>query len=192
MREKILSIALIVVISFSNSMLSMNKANAIVGVFIRNSTLKTFGQMTVHTGGAMTYTGIPLSYTIGTTTTLTQVPNTIFTIGLFGIAVLFFGLIVLDNNNVININFNPITEESYDYSHYTKSEINIYNDELEELNAIKNTIQDELEQNEIASSNQNNLWITYSVNLSPETVKIAQNKAKNFLEHFRQRGLNEK
>lgn len=169
--QKLLAILITI---FSLNLATIRPANAIVGLTLHKNNLRSIGVIASGGGGA-TFVG---SLFFGLTTKFSAATAYIaFTGMILGPVVSTIGLIILDDKNVNTIEFKPIDLDST----YSLKEIEIYNSEIDELNAIKSTIEDEISQYEWNDHEANKLWLDYSEVLSPETVKIAQDKALRFL-----------
>lgn len=95
------------------------------------------------------------------------------------------GIILLDDNTVLEMSYSPIDVNQPElYRGLSLEEVEVYNSEVEELNAIKKTIQAEIT-DESSVDDLNALWNSYKNFLSPETVKVAEYKATQVLENLK-------
>lgn len=149
------------------------KSEALIGLLVKKKVVKVIGGIGLAAGGVGVVSGVA---TISTATTLSSALGGVIFIYLGAIAG-GIGLVILDDNTVVDMEFNQVTKElAPDFSEY---DIAIYNSELEELNAIRKTIQAEVGENDTMEKAKD-LWLDYSQVLSPETVAIAQDQVLKF------------
>ena len=152
------------------------KADAVVGLILKNKTtlilsgvsagLSGVGAILAATGGSAVASGGVLF--------ISAIPI----IGALGFAVFgALGIILLDDKTVAEMSYATIDLSDPDsYQGLSKEEVQIYNSEIEELNAIYKTIGAEIN-SESTVEDVAALWESYREFLSPATVKVAQLKA---------------
>lgn len=160
----------------STNLITASKSEAALGMIINNRVLKSYGSISAQVGGAALLTGV-ISIAPLCAIECTALPLLGLIVGGVGFYVAAFGLVLLDDKTVVGLDFLPINESHPDFNNYTKNEIVTYNNELEELNAIKDTLQDELADIKDYQEVGPQLWDQYSEMLSLATVKIAQDQA---------------
>lgn len=141
------------------------KSHAIVGIAIKDKTTRTIGGIITAVSGVTA---------IGTITAL-SVTGTYFTgaltLILFSIPGAAIGLVVLDEKNA-DLKFRPLTEDKALLLGISNDDLEIFNSEVDELNAIKAEVEsqvtDKLSDEEIAL-----MWSDYAQSLSPETMTVA-------------------
>lgn len=151
-----------------------SQSQAVVGLFMKKQSVQTIGAIASGSGSAV-FTAALVTATV--TNASNQALGYIIAGAVLGPIISTIGLIILDENSNSMLEFQEIGQDSRDFNLYTSEEIEIYNSELEELNAIKNTI----EEDAINAENSQLLWKQYSETLHPATVKIAQDKANTLL-----------
>lgn len=156
------------------------KANAGIGLLIKNRTAVTVGGIGAGGSAVVFGTGLLLSklgvVTFNLASAILFVYGTVF----FGAV----GLIVLDDNTVADMQFIPIEPNTDQAKGLTRAEIEIYNAELDELNAIRKSIQAEMNEDSKVQD-ANDLWNSYKEYLSPETAKVAEIKAMELASKFK-------
>lgn len=103
----------------------------------------------------------------------------------YGVIVAGVGLVILDEKNISDIEFKAIDVNRPEYyTGFSREQVETYNNELAQLNSIRQTMI--AESNDTAdTSDAEALWKIYSSYLSPATVKIAEQNAANFLTMIR-------
>jgi hypothetical protein len=151
-----------------------SSSHAAVGLIFKSRVVKTIGG--IGSAGGLTLLGV--SVIVGKTTkTFSGLLYALVGI-YYGVILGGVGLIVLDDQTVADIEFMPLTAERA--PQFDQGQLNIYNAELAELNAIRKTIQAETADSE-ALEDAAKLWNQYKAYLSPETVEIAEFQARQFL-----------
>lgn len=154
------------------------KSEALIGVIFKSRTVKTIGGIGALGGGVVTGYGWLVA---GSATELG---------GLFGGAIIMswgvvlagLGIVILDDNRVADIEFRPIDlSDAANYEGFTRFDAEIYNSEIELLNAVRQRIVRE-SGNDSNTVKAEKLWLKYEKYLSPETFAIAKAKAKVFVE----------
>jgi hypothetical protein len=154
---------LAVVLSFYVFVGNTPKASAAVGLIIKHKTARVVGGvMTV--GGVATFFGSMLassfvSATISIAVMVVSVP------------VAAVGLVVLDEKDA-DLSFSELSEEDASKIEATAFELNVYNTEVDQLNAVKVEIESRVT-DETSTEEINCLWQEYKDKLSPETLKVA-------------------
>ena len=177
MRNKILTFFMACSIFLASNLVVTKNAEALVGLAFRSKVVQVIGGIGV-VGGAALFTS---GYVAGATATNLGGIVWLVVGATYGVAIGGLGLIILDDNTVVDLEYQKIDESSADFSKYSQLEIDIYNAELEELNAIRKTIQLEVPADNKNFDQAASLWKEYSQVLSPETVMIAQDKAVEFI-----------
>ena len=181
MRNRVLSIFMAFSIFMASNFIVTKNADALIGLAVRSKVVKVIGGIGA-VGGATLFTS---GYIAGATATnLGHIVWMVVAVS-YGAAIAGIGLIILDDNTVADLEYQLIDEKSSDYSKYTQSQIDTYNSELEELNAIRKTIQAEVTGDDNDFEPAANLWKEYSQMLSADTVMIAQDKAVEFINALR-------
>lgn len=167
--------SLLLAIALSVSLLKPMKAEALVGAIFAHRTVKTVGAVGAIGGGVITGTGIiGAMVTSGTWNALGWMVVALGGAGIAGI-----GLIILDDDSVLDIEFKPIDLNQQELF-VTKEEIAIYNSEIDLLNMIRKTIISETDEEENTDDAEVR-WLEYSDYLHPATFRVAQEVGKAFL-----------
>lgn len=96
-------------------------------------------------------------------------------IGIIGLGVAAVGLLVLDQDGSKDVQFQALSSESAQRLGLSANSIETYNSELDELNAIKNSISAELSLTESPSLEKSaTLWSEYQGRLSAETMQVVK------------------
>lgn len=175
MKNKYVNLFITICIFLSGSLITTQKSNAIVSYYFKKMSIRTIAVIASGTGGVTYGTAITISGIYGGPSVI--VAGQMFIPLIIAPIIAGLGLVMLDDQTVNTINFLPITNDQY--TQYSPAEIQSYNQELEELNAIKDTI--ELESRNQDESYIKQLWIEYSKNLSESTLKIASDQANRLL-----------
>jgi hypothetical protein len=144
-------------------------AEAVVGLIIQHRTTKVVGGIGMAASGV---TGAGLIAYANTLEAFAGIGYVILGVGFWAIGGV--ALIVLDDNTVADIEFRPVTKK--EAGKFGEEARSVYNNELDELNAIRKTIQAEIPEN-ASVKDVNQLWNTYAQSLSPETKAIAEHLA---------------
>lgn len=174
MGKKLITLSLMFAIFFTSNF-AAPKANALVGLLVKSKTTKIVGGIGAGAGAA-TVGGVFIYAATTTSATLSQAIGAIL-VAYLGIVVGGIGLLVLDDNTVADVEFMPIVKSKT--PKFTDYDIKIYNSELEELNAVRKTIQAEVSENTPVSE-VTKLWNEYKEVLRPETIAIAEAVAADF------------
>lgn len=180
MKQKALTFILGFAVLAMSNFITTPKAEAAIGLIMKNKTAKTIGGISAGGSAGVFVAGALLSKAGIVTFNLASAILFIYGTMFFGA----LGLVVLDDNTVADMNFIPIDPARVDQAKgLTLEEIQVYNSELEELNAIRKTIQAEMNE-ESKVSEATELWNAYKVYLSPETAKVAEIKAMEIAGKF--------
>lgn len=154
------------------------RSEALIGLIFKNRTVKTIGGIGALAGGAVTGYGFLVA---GGASNLGGVFAGAV-VASWGVALAGIGVIILDDKRVADIEFRTIDLSNVrDYSGFSRSDVEIYNSEIEILNAIRQRIVKEVgEDGDTADAEK--LWLKYESYMSPETFAIAKAKAKTFVE----------
>lgn len=147
MNSLVLSLALLVV--------STQKSHAVVGLLLGNPIVSAVGGLATLGGYAVT--------THNSGDIASNLRH-----GFFGLIVAVVGITLLGETQKAEIEFTAIQ----DSSKFTAEELAVYNSELEELNAINQTIAAEATAHP-KTVDVEALWNEYGAVLSPETLKVA-------------------
>ena len=160
-------------ITLMSQLMTSSKADAAIGLIAKSKTTTTIGAIS---------TGV-----VGGTYGLAALGAFSFNLGsaiVFALGVVTFGglsLIVLDDKTIADLEFSQM---DLDYRGYTSEEIQMYNAELAQLNAIRQTIQDEISEKTTIKESKK-LWAEYKLMLHPFTVKIAEDMATKFTKNLK-------
>lgn len=179
MKARFISMLLAVAIFFSTSFVAP-KAEAAVGLVIKNKVVKTIGGIAAGSGGGLLAAGVII--TAGSTTFgWSALGSALLAIALTGGGLIVggIGLIVLDDKQTVaDVEFVKLTKALA--PQFSDVDIAIYNSELDDLNAIRKTIQAEIKDAH-SVKDANSLWLNYSQYLSAETKAMAEAQAANFI-----------
>ncbi len=154
------------------------RSEALIGLIFKSRIVKTIGGIGAIGGGAVTGIGLISAGSAG------NVGSLIVGAGLayWGLILGGIGIIILDENKVADIEFRSIdVARPQDYVGFSRSDVEIYNSEVELLNAVRQRIMKEVgEEGDTADAER--LWMKYEHYMSPETFAIAKAKAKKFVE----------
>lgn|SRR5690606_15354390 len=167
--------SLLLAMALSVTLLKPMDANALVGSIFAHRTIKTVGAVGAIGGGVITGTG--LIGAMATAHTWSALGWMVIALG--GAATAGLGLIILDDNTVVDIEFREIDSDQKELL-VSKEDIEIYNSEVDLLNMIRKTIiaeTDEAENTDDAESR----WLEYADYIHPSTFKVAQEVGKAFL-----------
>jgi hypothetical protein len=168
MKSRLLTLVMAFSVFFMSQLMTAQKSDAAVALIIKNKTALTIGAIGLGiNGGAYGLAALgAFSFNLGSAIA-------------FAVSVVTFGgisLLVLDDKTVADMEF---SEMNLDNKNFSIDEIQMYNAELEELNAIRKTMQEEIADKGTLEQ-ANNLWEEYKEMLHPSTVKIAENMATGF------------
>ncbi len=175
MKSKIMNFAVALSILFMSQLITSKKSEAAIGLLMGKKTAVTVGG--ISTG------------TVAVSLVLTQAGAFTFSLGgavLYALGVYVFGglgLIILDDDKLADIEFQKVKGDELN-DKFDSEAIAIYNDEIEQLNAIRKTMQSELTDDSSLEESKN-LWSQYSSYLSPETIEIAGEMADRFVSRIR-------
>ncbi len=154
------------------------KADALIGVIFKNRIVKTIGGIGAIGGGTLGLYGAGIAYS-STATLGSAIAGAVFIA--YGIVLGGIGVIILDDK-VSDIEFKKFDLDRPDlFGNFTLEEIQIYNSEIEQLNAIRQTISAEVSETE-DTKDAEDLWNHYAPSLHPTTFEIAKAQAKEFVE----------
>lgn len=151
------------------SMFTPQRADALVGALVKSPTTKSIG-------GVMTAGGVGFALIGGR-----MASDGWVALGNFvgGMMVAGLGLIVLDETQEAEFQFTPIAST---VPGFDATEIASYNAEVDELNAIHQTVVSELQRSRKADAKL--LWRDYAQTLSPETLRVAASIGQSFMERL--------
>jgi hypothetical protein len=169
---------LVLVCAVALNLVLPGRADATVGLIFKSPMAKTIGGIGAKSGVVLS----GASYLVYITANNLGVVIASALGVAAGLGVGALGLIILDDKTVADMEFMalPIINGARD-----AEKIEIYNSELSELNAVRKTIQFEI-QNSEDQELPRRLWEEYRLNLSPETVEVAEEQAANFMRELSQ------
>lgn len=171
-------ITMLMLVSFVSTTTFTPKAEALIGLMFKAKSMKAIGGIGALGGAVITGGSLIAIKTANNLATAILAA----TVSYAGLILAGVGLIILDDGQVADIEFRAISDEhAKSLTNFTESEIAIYNSEVEELNAIRQTVVAESEVSE-DTKDAEKLWLEYSDALSPETFEIAKYQAKMFIE----------
>lgn len=186
MRNKLLSFLMASTIFLASNAVTTQNAHALAGFIFKSKVVKVIGGIGAGAGATLFTAG----FVAGTTAvSLGKLIWSVFAM-VYGPAIAGVGLIILDDNTVVDLEFQAINDQSEDFADYSTLEIETYNAELEELNAIRKTIQLEVSDESKTIDDAAKLWENYSEVLSPATIKIAERKAATFIDEINKSNRN--
>lgn len=179
MRKSLFSLMLVGVLTITT--LYSPKSEALVGVIFKKKVVKVIGGIGAIGGTTIGVSGLAMA--TGSSATLgSAIVGAIFIA--YGIAIGGVGLIILDDGTLADIEFTKIdvnNSEQYINLGLTKSQVEVYNSELEMLNSIRQTIISEVDESDNTDQAEK-LWLQYADNISAETFEVAKAQAKLFVE----------
>jgi hypothetical protein len=140
------------------------KAEAGVGLLLRDEAVKSMGGIVGVSGLATLGGGIFLSSIFGYNGVLAMAV-------VVGYSAAITGLIILDEKNA-DLRFTPMTLETAGGLGVTSAELAVYNSEVEELNLIRSEVESRINR-QSTQEEVNQIWMGYKDYLSPETMKVA-------------------
>lgn len=158
----LLSLALVTALVPKNS-------HAVVGLLIKSSTTKTVG-------GVVAVGGLGVAVLSGR---IIAEGWTALGYALSGLMLAGIGLLVLDESQSAEVVYRKVQT----VHGFSAADIATYNSEIEELNAIHQTVEAQLRAD--SSLDAVDLWNEYKNQLSPATIKLAAYHGKRLLESLR-------
>jgi len=169
-----------VLLAISTAGFSQN-SHALIGVIFKSKPVKVVGAVGSIGGGLISI--LAYNAAINATTIGVAISGALYT-G-FGMIIAGVGLIILDDHRIADIEFKAIDPNQPDlYAGFSRQQVETYNAELDQLNAIRQTMIAETS-DEANTADAEDLWKKYSTLLSKDTVEIAQRNAANFLRAIR-------
>lgn len=150
-------------------------SQALVGYFIKKSSLKTIGAIAAGSGSA-TFLSTLAYATFATTSQASFSP--IILGAVISPIISGIGLIILEDSHISTLEFKNIQSSHL----FNSQEVEIYNNEIDELNAIVKTMQYEYDSDNKADLKK--LWKSYCEVLDPVTVKIATYQSSKLIERL--------
>jgi len=173
MKKLILSL----VIGISLIGFSTKNASAIVSLALANAPLAVAGASVTAVGAALITTGVFVMSDDDSTGSLIA----LFTLVVPGAIVAALGIVILDEGNGINLNFKELNIVASNKLKLSHEELESFNYEIDEINAIKESIQNELWEMENPSLElAGKLWTDYSEELTPAAFRAVQKVSKSF------------
>lgn len=178
MRNKLLTLVMAFSIFFMGNLVTAKKAEALVGFAFKSKVIKTIGGIGTGAGVGIFGVGILIAK-VGTG--VNALGWALVTL-IYGPIIAAIGLVILDDNTVVDLEYQPIDLlDTQAHDNFSLDEIQMYNAELEELNAIRKTIQSEVNAEGKDLVEAKTLWEDYSQALHPSTIKVAEKKAADFV-----------
>jgi len=152
-------------------------SNALIGLAFKSTPVKVIGAVGALGGGGLAAYGYATAATVGT---LGGVFGGLILTG-YGAIIAGIGLVVLDDQRIIDIGFQSIDPNKPElYKGFSREQVEKYNSELDQLNSIRQTIISE-SNSEPDTKDAEILWSNYSKYISSDTFKLAQMNASNFI-----------
>ena len=179
MKKKLTTLMMAFAIFFTMNVTTATKAEALVGFAFKSKVVKTIGG--IGTGAGVGVFGIGLLIAKFGAATMSNLGAAIVTL-IYGPIIAAIGLVILDDNTVVDLEYQPIDLLNTEaHSNFSLEEIQMYNAELEELNAVRKTIQSEVSAEGKDLEQAKTLWENYSQALHPSTIKVAEKNAAEFI-----------
>ena len=140
------------------------KADALVGVVIRQRTVRVVGGVVAASGVGALAAGFLLASSQATA-------GAAIGLAFLSFPVMALGLVILDEKNA-DLKFSELSDEKAKKLGIAADELYAYNSEVEELNLVKEVIESQVT-NKTSNEEINGLWQEYKDSLSPETLKVA-------------------
>lgn len=183
MKMRLMTFVMAFAIFFTTNLMTTQKAHALAGFAFKSKVVKTIGA--IGTGAGVSVFGIGVLLAKFGAATTANLGAALVTL-IYGPIIAAFGLIILDDKTVVDLEYQPIDYlNTEDQDRFSIDEIEMYNAELEELNAIRKTIQQETQDYELTTEQTVDLWNEYSQNLHPSTIKVAEVKASDFINELK-------
>jgi hypothetical protein len=179
MKNKFLTLFMAFSVFFMAQNFVAPKAQAAVGLIIKHQTATTIGGISA-AGSAGVLGGALILGELGVVN-FTLGGAIILAVGTAFVAAV--GLIILDDKTVADMNFVEISDKN-NIGEFSDEAMNTYNEELAQLNAIRKTIQNEMNEKSTVEEARNK-WNDYKGYLSQSTVEIAEFMAKNLTKDFK-------
>lgn len=126
------------VIFFTTNLMTTQKAHALVGFAFKSKVVKTIGA--IGAGAGVTVLGLGILIAKFGAAKTVNLGAALITL-IYGPIIGEIGLIILDDKTVVDLEYQPIDYlNTEDQGRFSIDEIEMYNAELEELNAIRKTI----------------------------------------------------
>lgn len=180
MKKKLLTLMMALSIFATSNFITTQKAHALVGFVFKSRVIKTIGA--IGTGSGVGVFGIGVLISQFGAATISNLATAIVTL-IYGPIIAALGLVILDDKTVVDLEYQPIDLlDTQAHSNFSLDEIQMYNAELAELNAIRKTIQEEVSEQGQSIEKAKALWDDYSQALHPSTIKVAEKKAAEFID----------
>lgn len=177
---KVQFVALAVLVGFTTVTVAPRPAHALIGIAATAYAVRTAGGITLLTGGVITGASLIYAATYGAATLGEAIGAAV--LAAMGIAVgtvtAGIGLILLDGENggqgsLVFQWVDPAKPELYAAAGVTAQQVSVYNTEVEELNAARETIEAEMNRIHGSLDDAHALWETYRSRFAPDTVTVA-------------------
>ena len=180
MKKRLLTLMMAFSMFAASNFVTTQKAHALVGFAFKSKVVKTIGA--IGTGAGVGVFGVGILIAKFGAATLSNLGAALVTL-IYGPIIAALGLIILDDNTVVDLEYQPIDLlDTEAHSNFSLDEIQMYNAELEELNAVRKTIQEEVSAQGTDLEQAKALWDEYSQALHPSTIKVAEKKAAEFID----------
>jgi hypothetical protein len=158
------------------------KSHAVTGLLVKKKVVKVIGGIGMAGGGVLTGMGLAIA---GSNASGWAAVGAAIAAGVYlgyGIILGGIGLIILDDKQTVaDVEFAKLAGTNA--AGMDAYAVAVYNSELEELNAVRKTIQAELDP-ENSMEKARDLWNQYSGYLSPETKALAEAQATHFMKQM--------
>jgi hypothetical protein len=171
---------LLALVLFISTSFVAPKAEAVVGLIIKNRITTVIGGIGTAGGLVVTTMGV-VTYATAVTTGWAALGTAIAAAAItgYGIIIAGIGLVILDDKETV-ADFEFVKLSQKEAPQFDAADIATYNSELAELNAIRKTMQVEIKADQTVEDAKK-LWLNYSQYLSPETKEIAEAQAAYFM-----------
>ena len=175
-----LVLAFIITLTISFSIVP-NRSEAIVGLIFKNRIVKTIGGATALGGGALVGVYYAIAGCGAACSGSWPIFFTAFFSLYFGVVMAGFGILVLDDGTLMEIEFSPMDSSNQEnLQKFSQEEIETFNEELPLLNSIRQTVLAQVN-NEADTKDAEKLWLDNAHYLSSATKKVASTLAKEFV-----------
>jgi hypothetical protein len=153
-------------------------ASAIVGLIVSQKIIKVVGGVIGGTGAI----GVASGFITGAAATTLATGLKAVILIVYGAATMGIGLIILDGESEGNIEFQPLMLSDARELGINSDDLEIYNENVEMLNSIKETIYSELSYDENLDTAQ--LWDEYAQVIDPAAMIVAKKVVNKFLSNL--------
>ncbi len=173
--NKLQIVALTVLLGFATTtVVTPRPAQAIIGLAVASYALRTAGGVTMLLGG--TAAGIGIGYALYTGTSVAIGVTSAAAIGtLLGTVTAGIGLLLLDGNQgaLVFQTVDVANTSLYAPAGVTAAQVAVYNTEIDELNAVRESIDAEMVRTNGSVNDAKVLWESYRPHFAAETITVA-------------------